>query len=92
VTITIGDITFDQVHYDAEADVLYLHVGEPSTAVAFDESPEGHSLRFDRHGQLVGITIVGARQLLDQEQRLVITVPARLEVDASTLDSVIHAA
>lgn len=38
---------FDNVSYDVEADVLYLHKGEPSTAVDFDESHEGHGLRFD---------------------------------------------
>jgi hypothetical protein len=29
--------------------------------VDFDESPEGHALRFDADGQLVGITLVRPR-------------------------------
>jgi hypothetical protein len=37
--------TFDNVSYDAAADVLYLHVGDPSTPADSDESPEGHALR-----------------------------------------------
>ena len=41
MTITIGSSTFDNVVYDTDVDVLYLHVGDPSTAVDFDESPEG---------------------------------------------------
>jgi uncharacterized protein YuzE len=53
MTIKIGSNTFDHVHYDAEVDVLYLHKGDPSTAVDFDESPEGHALRFDDRGNLV---------------------------------------
>jgi hypothetical protein len=54
VSVRIGDVTFDRVSYDHEADVLYLHVGDPGTAVDFDESPEGHALRFDANGHLVG--------------------------------------
>jgi uncharacterized protein YuzE len=58
VSITVGHTTFDRVQYDPEADVLYLHVGDPSRAVDFDESPEGHALRYDSDGKLAGITIV----------------------------------
>lgn len=47
MSIEIGDINFDRVHYDAQADVLYLHRGEAGVAVEFDASPEGHALRFD---------------------------------------------
>jgi uncharacterized protein YuzE len=69
MTITIGSFTFDNVFYDAEVDVLYLHKGDPSSAAAFDESPEGHALRFDAEGSLVGVTIVGAKSLIDSTGR-----------------------
>ena len=39
--------------YDGDADVLYLHVGDPAAAVEFEESPEGHALRYDAGGHLV---------------------------------------
>jgi len=39
------------------AEVLYLHVGDPSRAVNYDETPEGHAVRFDRDGELVGLTL-----------------------------------
>ena len=92
MTITVGNTTFDCIEYDADADVLYLHVGEPSTAVDFDESPEGHGLRFDAEGRLVGITVVGVRAVTRRDGRLVITVPARLEVDPHELAAIIDAA
>jgi uncharacterized protein YuzE len=92
MTITVGDTTFDRVDYDAGADVLYLHIGDPATAVSFDESPEGHALRFDADGRLVGITIVGARRTLETDHRLVVTVPSRIELDISQLGAVIDAA
>ena len=34
VNITIGPLTFDHADYDAEGDVLYLHVGEPQAGRA----------------------------------------------------------
>jgi uncharacterized protein YuzE len=65
MSVMLAGVEFDNVFYDREVDVLYLHVGESSTAVDWDESPEGHHLRFGADGQLVGITIVNARWLLD---------------------------
>jgi hypothetical protein len=41
VSVMIGEIEFDRVSYDADADVLYLHVGNPESAVDFDASFEG---------------------------------------------------
>ena len=58
MSVTIGDITFDRVEFDAGADVLYLRVGDASTAVDFDETAEGHALRFDAEGNVVGVTLV----------------------------------
>jgi uncharacterized protein YuzE len=75
MTIKIGQFAFDNVFYDVKADVLYLHMGDPSTAVDFDESPEGHALRFDADGKLVGVTIVGAKRLIERDGELTITVP-----------------
>jgi len=77
MSVMLGGVEFDNVDYDREVDVLYLHVGEPSTAVDWDESPEGHHLRFGADGQLVGITIVNARWLLDEDGVIVITLPER---------------
>ncbi len=92
MSITIGGITFDRVRYDTDADVLYLHVGEPSSAVDYDESPEGHALRFDAEGRLVGVTIVNARWLLAQGGPIAITVPQHLAVDPGALALVIGSA
>jgi uncharacterized protein YuzE len=75
MTITIGSTTFENVFYDADVDVLYLHKGDPSTAVDFDESPEGHALRFDGEGNLVGVTIVGAKALIEDAGEIKITLP-----------------
>ena len=90
--LTIGGITFDRVRYDAEADVLYLHVGDPTTAVDFDESREGHHLRFDAQGRVIGITLVGVRRDLAAGRTLTVTLPERVIVDPAELREVLPAA
>jgi uncharacterized protein YuzE len=85
MTITIGSSTFDNVLYDVDVDVLYLHIGDPSTAVDFDESPEGHALRFDAEGRLVGVTIVNAKSLIDRDGEIAITVPEVVHVGSDTV-------
>ncbi len=92
MSITIGRTTFDQVRYDADADVLYLHAGDPDTAVDFDESPEGHALRYDAEGKLVGITLVNAKALLDKDTPITITILERVTVDPATLAPAIQSA
>jgi uncharacterized protein YuzE len=75
MTVRIANIDFDRVDYDAGADVLYLAADDPALAVEFDETPEGHAVRFDATGRLIGITIVNARRLLDQNGEIRITLP-----------------
>ena len=92
MSITVGHTTFDRVRYDEGADVLYLHLGGPGEAVDFDESPEGHALRYDSGGQLVGMTIVGARRLLEDAKPIVVTIPEQVTVDPSALATAVEPA
>jgi hypothetical protein len=48
VDIRIGSVAFDHADYDAENDVLYLHVGEPQEAEG-EETLEEHVLRRPRY-------------------------------------------
>jgi uncharacterized protein YuzE len=89
MTVILGDLTFDNVVYDDGADVLYLHAGDPAIAVEFDESPEGHALRYDAKGRLVGVTIVNARWLPEQGEQVTITLPQPIRVDRDTLAAAI---
>ena len=86
MSIQIAGITFDRVDYDLDGDVLYLHHGDPSIAVDFDASPEGHALRFDEQGNLVGVTIVNARWLLEHEGEITITIPTPEEIHLLSAD------
>ncbi len=94
MSLTIAEITFDQVVYDRIGDVLYLHVGDPRAAVAFDESPEGHAIRRDAEGRIVGITLVRPRHLMELGEPVVVTLPApgSVTVDTSALNRALRAA
>lgn len=87
--VTVAGIEFDHVVYDRDGDVLYLQVGPPPRAAAdFDASPEGHYLRYDERGALMGITIVNARWILETEGTITITLPGR-RVEAADLGDVL---
>ena len=91
MAVTISGIVFDNVFYDSDVDVLYLHVGNPRTAVDFDASPEGHHTRYDAEGKLVGITILNARLVLEEDGKIVVTLPDR-RLETSDLGDALAAA
>jgi len=85
VKIKIGPVTFDRAEYDADSDVLYLPVGEPQAAEG-EETPEGHVLRYAPGSQsIVGLTVIGARRLLDRDGNLTVTIPDPFEAGAADL-------
>ena len=85
VDIRIGPIVFDHADYDPDGDVLYLHLGVPQPAEG-EETPEGHVLRFaPGTDQIVGLTIINARWLLDRDRRLAVTIREKVEVDVAEL-------
>jgi len=88
VTVKIAGIEFDNNDYDAGGDVLYLHVGDPSSAVDWEDTVEGDGVRYGSDGSLVGITILNARKRLDRDGKIVITLPQQ-RVEATQLDDVL---
>lgn len=77
MTVHIGPYAFDDVEYDAESDVLYLAIGAPHAAADTEETPEGHIVRYDEHDRVIGVTIVGARDLLGHDEAVALTLPRR---------------
>jgi uncharacterized protein YuzE len=88
VNVRLAGIEFDNNFYDRDADVLYLHVGDPASAVDFEATPEGHHTRYGPDGSLVGVTIVNARWLLEREGEIAITLPEQ-RVVARDLNAVL---
>lgn len=81
MTVTIGNLTFDHAAHDERGDVLYHAIGEPADAATSDETPEGHLLRFDRDGRVVGFTLINVRWMLEGDGTLGVPVPRRVGRD-----------
>lgn len=92
VNIQIGPVTFDHADYDAESDVLYLHLGAPESGEG-EETPEGHVIRFapDTH-RIVGLTVMNPRFILQRDGHLTITIPETVETTAADLAPVLTGA
>jgi uncharacterized protein YuzE len=91
MTVRMGSHEFNRVAYDAERDVLYLRRGAPAPARETLASPEGHAIRLNDSGEIIGITIVNAKWLAERDGQITVTVPAaaavpgRLETPADAL-------
>jgi uncharacterized protein YuzE len=75
-SVRVGPYDFDHVAYDEASDVLYLSAGEPREAANSEETPEGHIVRYDRRGRVIGVTLVSAKWILDRQGSVAITLAA----------------
>jgi uncharacterized protein YuzE len=92
IKIKIGPLLFDHVDYDAEHDILYLHVGEPQRGEG-EETPEGHVVRYAPDSdRIVGLTMLGPRRLLAHDDRIVVSIPEEVETTADDLAPALAAA
>ncbi len=90
MSVKIGNLTFSRVTYDAKGDVLYLHVGEPQAAADAEGTPDGHVVRYDEQGRIIGLTIINARWLVERDGGLTVTLPEpQLHAEASDLAEVL---
>ena len=91
MTVRIGDHEFDDVVFDAEGDVLYMHKGKPVPASETIPTSEGHAVMFDERGEIIGITVVNAKWLTERDGQITISLPEsvspvkRLETSAANL-------
>ena len=56
--------------------MLYLWAGAQRKPDSDDASPEGHYIQFGKHGEVIAITIVNARRILEREGKIVVTAAA----------------
>lgn len=97
MTVRMGKHEFDSVVYDAEGDVLYLRQGAPRPARETLASPEGHAIRLNEAGEIIGITVVNAKWLAERDGRIIVSIPdsahaaERLETSAEDLAPVLIA-
>ena len=72
--LLLGDVAIDRYSYYAAGDVLYLTAGPPRPAADDDDSLERHTIFFDAHGDVIGLTVIGAREHLDLDGTLNVTL------------------
>jgi uncharacterized protein YuzE len=90
--IHLGPYTFDHVVYDDDADVLYMSIGKPRPAADAPPTPEGHIVRYDERDEVIGVTLVNAKWLLERDGKLTITFPERPALaDTSELQAALAA-
>jgi len=75
MTITLSGIEFDNCHYDGRGDVLYLSVGPPREPARALETPEGHNVEYDEHGNVIGLVLLNVRWTLERDGELQLTWP-----------------
>ncbi|HEX5584124.1 DUF2283 domain-containing protein [Gaiella sp.] len=92
MSVKLGGYMFEHACYDHEVDVLYMRNGPSSDATDFGESPEGHHLRFAPDGTLLGITLVNPRWLLEQDGKIVVTLPDGSRLETADLGPALAAA
>jgi uncharacterized protein YuzE len=85
MNVKIDGLTFQSANYDAGGDVLYLSRGDTNHASDAALTPEGHGVRYDANGEVVGVTIINAKWLLDRDGHLTITLPHSVRVEADEL-------
>ena len=85
MAVKIGHLSFDNSTYHEQGDVLYLRVGERQAATDGEATPEGHALRFDADGNVIGLTIINARWLLERDGEILVTLPEQVHVASATL-------
>lgn len=86
MSVAFGDVIFDLVDYDQDADVLYLSTSGV-TPFEREESSEGHVLRFDENGKICGLTIIGASRQVDPDGNATLSFPQQ-KIGLSEVDLV----
>jgi uncharacterized protein YuzE len=85
MNVKIDNLVFDRANYDADGDVLYLARGSTNSASDAALTPEGHGVRYDADGDVIGVTIINARRIIDNDGHLTITLPHAVRVEAGDL-------
>jgi uncharacterized protein YuzE len=86
MSVSVGTYEFDELCYDSDCDVLSLHRGgEPERAADIFETPEGHLVLLDVDGEVTGITLIGAKCLIDRDGKVPVTLPRVVQADADEI-------
>ena len=76
------------VDYDAEGRRPFYLIGcgrHQTDSQTLRFTPEGHGVRYDSKGEVIGVTIINARRIIERDGYLTITLPHSVRVDAGQL-------
>ena len=78
VSVKIGAYTFTRADYYPAGDDLFLAIGDPG-AQDGEDTPEGHFAFFarDEPSRLVALEITPARERLEREGHITVTLPGQ---------------
>ena len=86
MSVTVGSYEFERVRYESDTDVLCLRRGDSRERAADTfETPEGHLVYLDGVGEVTGIALISAKELLDRDGRVPVTLPRVVEADVDEL-------
>jgi hypothetical protein len=76
--LTTAHITSNDIQmtgdYESTGDVLYLSTPDDDKHRGCEATPEGHAVRFDDHGRITHITVIGAKWYLDRDGVILATL------------------
>ncbi|MGH2961796.1 MAG: DUF2283 domain-containing protein [Solirubrobacterales bacterium] len=72
--VRVGKLRFDSTGYDVRGDVLYLSVGPPRPAMQSVPTPEGHVVRYDTDGRVIGLTLISPRAKIERARGVPVTI------------------
>ena len=76
MTVRLGGLDFDGVRYDSRNDVLYLSMGQPREPAYQEATADGHLVRYDENDDVIGITLVNVKWLVERDGRVSIPIRA----------------
>jgi uncharacterized protein YuzE len=86
MSVTVGSCEFERVRYESDTDVLCLRRGDSRGRAADTfETPEGHLVFLDEVGEVTGIALISAKELLDRDGKVSVTLPRVVEADVNEL-------
>lgn len=74
MSLRAGRYTFSHVTYDPPSDVVYAAIGAPRPGRR-EQTPEAHYLRFDGSGRFSGLILMSAREQLEREGGVYVSLP-----------------
>jgi hypothetical protein len=72
-------------HREQALDARVRGIVDASVASEAALTPEGHGVRYDANGDVIGVTIINARRIIKRDGHVTITLPHAVQVEGREL-------